>query len=111
LLYNGPRAPLGSTLERMNAYRESLCRSVDELKDFIAVVVLCAPDTFPSWRHLDLESAFAKLQESTDLCAGELGGPGGVSSIKSNISASLNAYRSGDTVRGAHILQDVMHAL
>ena len=87
------------------------CRTVAELDDYLTFIVLSAPSNFPAWRKLDLESAFADLSISIDACAGELGGPTRVREIKQQAAESLAAYRRGDIVKGAHILQDIQHAL
>jgi len=87
------------------------CRTVGELNDYLAFILLSAPSNFPAWRKVDLESAFAQLSISVDACADELGGPARVREIKQQAADSLAAYQRGDVVKGAHILQDIKHAL
>lgn len=90
---------------------EPLCTNVGELRDFLAFLFLSAPDNFPAWRDLDLESAFQKLDRSVDICAAELGQPNRVAEIKTRIFEALAAYRGGNSASGAIMLQELMHSL
>jgi hypothetical protein len=85
-------------------------KTLRELADYLAFLVLYAPDEFPAWRQLNLEKAFAQLEVDVQACATELGA-GRYEQAKRLIPVSLEAYRAGDSVKGAHVLQELLNAL
>ena len=88
---------------------------IDELYDFIGLVVLRAPDQFP--RHdflaadeqLDLERAFGELGRGAELVGKDF--PEKVPLLNEMLAQSLAFYRAGDQFRGAHRLQDFQDAV
>jgi hypothetical protein len=86
--------------------------SIDELYDFIGYIVLCAPDQFPKEDflapedQLSLEKAFVALQEAIGLIDPEVAPPKKRVLLSNILEESLAAYRRGDDVKGAHLLQD-----
>jgi hypothetical protein len=85
-------------------------KTVRELADYLAFLVLYAPDEFPAWRKLNLEKAFLQLESDVRACASELGTTR-FSEAERLIQTSLEAYRAGDSIQGAHALQGILHAL
>lgn len=87
------------------------CKSLEELDDYLAFMVLYAPDYFPAWRNLDLGSAFQQL--NTDIASLEscFQSPSHFQKAKELAQNSFTAYSSGNSVQGAHALQDLMQCL
>jgi hypothetical protein len=87
-------------------------RSVDDLWGHIATVVLCAPDRFPHRdfladdQQMDLDRAFDFLRDGIAIAYPEDGFAAKRASLHHALDRSLSAYRQGDQVGGAHILQD-----
>src|SRR5260221_4390556 len=87
-------------------------RSVDALYDFIATVVLCAPNRFPSRDYLppdqqmNLDRAFEKLRTGIEVAYPEADYANKRQELSALLNASLVAYKSGDRATGAHLLQD-----
>jgi hypothetical protein len=84
-----------------------------DVSDHMGFMVLCCGNRFPKVgpygddQEQNLEIAFARLLEGLPLIAKRLRDASKLSEVESLIGASLNAYRSGDRKRGAHLLQDV----
>ena len=86
-------------------------KSLERLHDFIATVVLCAPNRFPTRDYLpddeqmNLDRAFEELRHGITFAPERLG-----SDTRSRLHAildeSYSAYQRGDDVGGAHLLQD-----
>ena len=83
-----------------------------DLWDFIGYVVLCAPNAFPQRDYLapeeqmNLERAFEEMRIGLDVFS-----PRKLTDTKrekalSLLEESLNSYRTGEEVKGAHVLQD-----
>ena len=87
-------------------------RSLRGLHDFIATVVVCAPDRFrerdfrSEGDQLTLERAFAELQAALEFVDARPKDSELNVRLKQLLDESLAAYRSGDEVTGAHLLQD-----
>ncbi len=85
--------------------------SADELRDFVAYVVLYAPDRFPfrdfltSEEQLDLEKAFQELRRGLSFLKRRVPDGNRFASLSRLLEDSLEAYRKGDAVKGAHLLQ------
>lgn len=94
----------------MREAMEALCKNISEIDDYIAFLVLYAPDSFPAWRGLGLESAFQKLINSIEACAPEMGQEKAVKA-REKCEEALAAYMSGDDTAGAHLLQDATNLL
>ena len=86
--------------------------SVDDLYDFIAVVVLRAPDQFPVHdflgpaEQLNLDRAFEELRHGVVLVGRDFPDPELLARLGAILDESLALYRAGDVVGGAHRLQD-----
>jgi hypothetical protein len=87
-------------------------RSTHGLRDFIATVVVGAPDRFRQRDHrapedqLNLDRAFEELRLGLEFVAPRDADPGFHDRLRDVLGASLAAYRAGDRRRGAHLLQD-----
>lgn len=87
-------------------------RSIEGLHDFIATVVLGAPDRFrirdhrPAEEQLNLDRAFEELRAGLGFVAPRDDDPSFHVRLQSVLDASLAAYRAGERKRGAHLLQD-----
>lgn len=81
-----------------------------DLYDFLAQVIICAPDNFievdylPTEDQLDLEKAFAELNRGMVYL--EMPTQFQQERLQNLLTQSLQAYRQGDSVLGAHLLQD-----
>jgi hypothetical protein len=82
------------------------------LHDFIAHVVLGAPDDFPiedyraSDDQLTLERAFEELRNGLAFVAVSNSDPAFHDRLRAVLDESLAAYRAGERKKGAHRLQD-----
>lgn len=87
-------------------------KSLDRLYDFIATVVLYAPDRFPKRDYLkpeeqlNLERAFEELNSGMEYVREKIKDQGRLDELQQILDDSLAAYRVGDDVKGAHLLQD-----
>ena len=90
----------------------SWIQDLNSLWDFIGYVVLCAPDAFPEEDYLqpedqmNLERAFDELRNAMNLIKLSEMDDAKRSDALSLLEKSFNAYRVGDDVKGAHVLQD-----
>jgi hypothetical protein len=79
--------------------------------DFLSLVIVHAPDDFPREDYLDdheqlnLEGAFEALTDGMSLVAKRVHQTEVLSSLRAELHSALVAYRRGDDVEGAHILQ------
>lgn len=87
------------------------CTRLSELKDFIAFVVLYGPDDFPAWRNMDITKAFSQMHEGVDACKNEIGNGAKCDQIENLFLSAEAAYNNGDSITGAHVLQDIMALL
>jgi hypothetical protein len=84
-----------------------------DVTDFIGFMVLCCGKRFPKVgtfgdnQSENLEVAFQRLREGLPLVAKKLRNDEKLREVEGLIGASLAAYRSGDNMRGAHLLQDI----
>ncbi|MNT25268.1 hypothetical protein D3C72_1607790 [compost metagenome] len=87
-------------------------RSVDDLWGHIAVVVLYAPDAFPikdflaADQQMTLDRAFEILKDGVSIAYPEDSFSEKRAWLYAALDRSIAAYRQGDDVGGAHILQD-----
>jgi hypothetical protein len=92
-------------------------RSTHGLRDFIATVVVGAPDRFRHRDHrapedqLNLDRAFEELRLGLEFVAQREADPGFHDRLGEVLAASLAAYRAGDRKRGAHLLQDFQNMI
>ena len=87
-------------------------RNLQGLYDFIATVVLGAPDRFRYREYLapedqlNLDRAFEELRASLEFVAKSEAEPQFHDRLRGVLDQSLEAYRAGDRKHGAHLLQD-----
>jgi hypothetical protein len=92
-------------------------KSLGRLYDFIATVVVCAPDRFPnedflpSTEQLDLDRAFAELRHGMIFVGERVKDEAKIRSLNETLDAAYAAYRRRDDVAGAHLLQDFQDAI
>lgn len=85
--------------------------SLDDLHDFISFVILYAPDEFPEEdflapnEQLDLTRAFEEIRRGLTFLRGHFDDRAEREALLRMIDESLDAYRKGDAVKGAHLLQ------
>lgn len=90
----------------------SRIKSIDHFYDFIGYVVLCAPNNFPhrdyhrAEEQMDLERAFSEIKESILLVEADFPGADLDRGLSQLLERSLDSYKQGDEVAGAHLLQD-----
>ncbi|WP_175832394.1 hypothetical protein [Burkholderia cepacia] len=79
--------------------------------DFISYVLLSAPDDFPEEDYLSadeqmtLEKAFAELLSTLPVVVPKVSSDC-LPLLRTMLEMSLEAYQYGDSMRGAHILQE-----
>lgn len=82
-------------------------KNLNTFRDFLSLVIVHAPNDFPKEDYLSedeqlrLESAFAELYGGLRFLPVDRPVP----RLRSLLDEALGAYRSGDDVRGAHVLQ------
>lgn len=87
-------------------------RDIDSLWNFIGYVVLRAPDRFPVEDYLEpeeqmtLERAFVELRRGIDIIKKDSLPSETEIQLGLLLEQSLQAYRSGEELKGAHLLQD-----
>lgn len=90
----------------------SWVNSYEELLDFLSLVVVCAPDEFPKEDYLSdeqqltLEMAFDEIVRGMEFVAKRVQDKEELARLQGYAAASLAAYRLGDDVKGAHLLQE-----
>lgn len=87
-------------------------KTVDHLYNLIGYVVLSAPDSFPIEDYLEpdkqmtLDKAFAQLRDGVEVAYPDDYHPEKKPLLYALLDQSLAAYRAGEDVKGAHLLQD-----
>jgi hypothetical protein len=90
---------------------------LDALHDFIGLVILRAPDRFPTRdflpddEQLNLDRAFKELRSGLDFVAVSPSDPTFHDRLRTALDESLEAYRTGDRREGAHRLQDFQNMI
>ena len=85
---------------------------IDSLYDFIGYVVVCAPDNFPyrdflpPHEQMTLDKAFAELRGAMSLLDPSVATGNKRKVLSALLDQALDAYRVGETLKGAHLLQD-----
>jgi hypothetical protein len=80
--------------------------------DFLATVIIHAPDRFPSEdflppeEQLNLERAFSELRDGMEFISQRITASSALSVLGQLLDDSLAAYRLGDAKKGARLLQD-----
>lgn len=93
------------------------CENLDELIDFIALVVLSAPDEFGyrDWlkpeEQLNLERAFDELRYGLNRAAVEVADSAMISTCRAMLEEAYTHYREGRIKPGAWKLQEMCHLL
>jgi len=87
-------------------------KTVDDLYNHIGYVVLCAPDKFPVRDYLrpedqmNLDLAFEQLRAGVKIAYPSEFHPEKRAPLYTLLDQSLSAYKAGDRLKGAHLLQD-----
>lgn len=87
-------------------------QDLNALRDFIGYVVLSAPDNFPEEdflqpdEQMNLDRAFEEMRNAMNLFKPSKMDDAKRKEALSMLEESLHAYRTGDIVKGAHLLQD-----
>lgn len=95
----------------------SWVNSYESLLDFLSLVIVHAPDDFPKEDYLrddeqlTLDKAFEEINRGMAFVALKYSSREHLSKLQGYIDASFAAYRSGDDVEGAHLLQDFENEL
>jgi hypothetical protein len=82
------------------------------LMDFLSLVIVHAPDEFPTEDYLrddeqlTLDMAFAELRQGMKFVEGRIQNPSVIARLDSLLDESLAAYRDDDDVKGADILHE-----
>jgi hypothetical protein len=90
--------------------RQHWVRDIDRLHDFIAYVVVHAPDNFPKEDYLKeneqmtLETAFEELRRGVQLR--NFAAADASCQLSAILDDALALYRTGEDVKGAHRIQD-----
>lgn len=93
------------------------CENLGELIDFIAIVVLSAPDKFikREWRkpeeQLNLDRAFDELRYGLDCAAKEVGELPAIATARAMLDEAYTHYREGRINPGAWKLQEMSQVL
>jgi exonuclease VII small subunit len=86
--------------------------SFEGLMDFLSLVIVHAPDEFPKEDYLrdeeqlTLDMAFAELRQGMQFVEKRIHNQPVIARLQSLLDESLAAYREGDDLKGAHLLQD-----
>ena len=95
----------------------SWVNSFEGLIDFLSLVIVHAPDEFPKEDYLrddeqlNLDKAFAEIEQGMQYVAQRIPDQAVLKQLRGNLEASLAAYKRGDDVKGAHLLQDFERTL
>ena len=87
-------------------------RDVDSFYNFIGYVINRAPNTFPVEDYLppeeqmNLDRAFVELRRGLELVEPGVADEEKKAKLAALLDQSLEAYRSGDEIKGAHLLND-----
>ena len=90
-------------------------RRVQDISDyynFLATVIVHAPDRFPSEdflppdEQLDLERAFTELRDGMEFISKRIVDSKAQEALRQLLENSLEAYRIGDAMKGAKLLQN-----
>ena len=87
------------------------------LVDFLSLVIVHAPDSFPREDYLDddeqltLDSAFAELRNGMKFVLPRVAGSDALDALGTQLDNALAMYRLGDDIKGAHLLQDFEQSL
>jgi hypothetical protein len=101
----------------MRQEREWHFRDLGGFKDFLGMVVVCAPDSFlyrdwlPPDEQMDLETAFAGIRFGLDLAEKEIGLPELTVRCRQHADAALLKYRSGNDAAGQAELEEIERLL
>jgi hypothetical protein len=88
-------------------------KDIDSFYNFIGYVVLSAPNSFPVEDYLspgdqmNLDRAFVELRRGVTMIDAGVANEEKLKTINSLIDQAYAAYKNGDEVNGAHLLQDM----
>lgn len=95
----------------------SWVKSFEGLLDFLSLVIVHAPDEFPNEdflsddEQLTLDMAFKELNHGMQFVKQRIKDENVLMQLQNTLDASLAAYREGDDVKGAHLLQGLEKSL
>lgn len=84
----------------------------EELVDFLSMVAVCAPDSFPKEDYLrddeqlTLERAFDELRQGIRLVAERTPDDAVLEQLRECLEDAFASYKQGNDIKGAHLLQD-----
>lgn len=87
-------------------------KNVPTFKDFLSLVIVHAPDDFPKEDYLapdeqlNLARAFGELYKGLEMLLDSRCSSLQVTALRGILDRALTAYRSGEDVKGAHLLQE-----
>ena len=87
-------------------------KSFEGLLDFLSLVIVHAPNEFPKEDYLrddeqlTLEMAFEEIAHGMRFVAQRIPDQKVLDQLRNYLGSSLAAYRLGNEVKGAHLLQD-----
>jgi len=87
-------------------------KNLNDLLDFLSYMVLYAPDEFPEEDYLspeeqmNLEKAFEVLNNSMEFVREKISNGDQLQQLQGLLNDSNTAYKDGDDVKGAHLLQE-----
>lgn len=87
--------------------------NIDEFRQLLHVIVLCAPDRFPTRDflkaedQLTLNTAYRDMNYGMQFVAKKIRNTDTLAKIQSMLDQSLEFYLQGEKVKGAHLLQDL----
>lgn len=88
-------------------------KDINSFYNFLGYVVLRAPDKFPIEDYLsideqmNLDKAFLELRRGLSFVNSEVADPEKQKNLLYLLETSYMAYKSGDDIKGAHLLQDL----
>lgn len=87
-------------------------KNISTFRDFLSLVIVHAPDDFPEEDYLaadeqlNLVRAFGELYKGLEILLQSRNGVLDADALRETLDRALSAYRSGDDVQGAHLLQE-----
>jgi len=87
------------------------CNNLEELIEFIAYVVLTAPDAFPPEDNMTIDAAFRELGHGLDCVQLERGDSAMIQESRKLFREAYSLYKEGKTNEGAWKLQDAEEVL
>lgn len=87
------------------------CKSVSELDNFLAFVLLYGPDRFPPQRDMNIKKAFLEINAGINYCADEIDSAKKIEKLKTLSKKSEDNFKTGNEVEAAHMIQEMSELL